>query len=218
MHKSDIIDCVNPRIALRMRWNRLPKVIRSIIERLDYEWIGLTGSWALGLEGPQSDVDLLVYGNTVYDSILDLANRGLIKPCPPRYDRVKEAFTSMLYPLKLVEACWEGVRVTLRILRSITRLPCKRRIPLGPFKAIVELIDIGESHLVPARYRVRVINLHHGPRVSEVVLETWRTRYQELPPGLYKVAGDAWLEEDSIIVSPDIGGSMAPYSWEHPYR
>jgi hypothetical protein len=214
----EITACLNPARALKERWSQLPGGVRYILGKLDYEWVGLTGSWALGLEQASSDVDILIYGDNVYDSLVALAEKGLVTPCPSRRDRVSDPLTSMLYPLKLVEACWAGVRVTLRILRWPTRMPCRRRISLGRFRAVVRLIDVGESHLVPARYKATVIKPLEGPSVERVVLETWRTRYQEMPPGVYEVDGAAWVEEGSIVVSPDIGGKVAPKAWELNYR
>jgi len=215
---NEVITCVDPAKALAGRQGRLPHSIRYILSKLDYEWAGLTGSWALGLEGESSDVDILIYGDSVYDSLIALLEEGLITPCPPRRDRTKNFLASLSYPLKLVEACWGGVRVTLRILRRLTRMPCKRRIPLGRFRAVVELVDMGESHLVPARYRALVVSLLEGPSAESIVLETWRTRYQEIPPGTYEIEGVAWFEEDSVIVSPDIEGKMAPKTWEYSHR
>jgi predicted nucleotidyltransferase len=210
----EVIKCIDPIRVLKERLSQLPESVRYILGKLDYELAGLTGSWALGLERESSDIDILVYGDNVYGSLVALAEEGLIKPCPPRLDRVREPLAFLLYPLKLVEACWAGVRVTLRILRWDARIPCRRRIPLGRFRAVVKLIDIGESYLVPARYRLVVVKQSEGPRVERAVLETWRTRYQEMPPGIYEVDGVAWIEEDSVIVSPDIEGKVASEAWE----
>jgi len=204
--------CIDPSAALKTRMGDLPRSVVRLVEDIDYEWAGLTGSWAIYGEGPHSDVDIVLYGPNVYPSLVELHRKGLLSPCGPRGDRVAEPIASM-YSIKLVESCvGDGVRVTLRILRSIEQRPCRRRIPLGRFSALIELEDVGESYLVPARYKARLLDTFIAGH-SEALLETWRTRYQELPPQVYVFEGEAWIEDDTLILSPDIRGRLAPKAW-----
>jgi hypothetical protein len=199
-----------PDETLKSRYNELPNEIKELLSRIDYEWIGLTGSWAAGLEGPSSDVDLLVYGRDVYASLIEALTVLGWGPCAPRPDRVGNESThlSLLYNLKHVEACKGAHRVTIRILRELESRPCtSRRAPLGLFEGEICLYDIGESYLVPARYRIT------WPQGSGI-LETWRTRYQELPSGKYNVRGELWIDGDTLYVSPDIGGQLQLKAWE----
>ncbi len=209
--------CIDPARALELRWSSLPAQAKRLLNALDFEWAGLTGSWALGFESRQSDVDLLLYGPSVYEYVVEAYERGILRPCGARGDRLAGRAVGLedLYSVKLVEACTGGLRVTLRILRSLEPQPCRRRRPLGVVRGVVELVDVGESYLVPARYKAMLYSVEG---VVPVILETWRTRYQELPPGTYWLEGEAWVEDGAIIVSPDLGGELAPAAWSDSGR
>ncbi|MEB3851464.1 MAG: hypothetical protein LRS49_02630 [Desulfurococcales archaeon] len=208
---SQVIRVVDPERALRQAWRSLPARVRLLIDAVDYEWAGLTGSWAVGLEGEYSDVDILLYGPEAYESIAEAHERLGWEPCgSPRRGRGVGGELGVLYRLKLVELCSGSLRVTLRLLRATEGKPCsKRRVPLGLYKGHVEIVDIGESYLVPARYRAET------PSGRTMVLETWRTRYQELPPGLYRVEGEVWVEDGEMFLSPDVRGFITPAAWLH---
>lgn len=204
---SRVVSVYEPSSALHRAWHALPRHVRSLLERIDYEWAGLTGSWAISAETGRSDVDVVFYGSGVYDSLVEAAQRLGWYSCTPRPDRVRPGSSlGVLYKVKFLELCKGPLRVTIRILRTLNQQPCtRRRIGVGYVRTEVLLEDIGESYLVPARYKLS------GGITG--FLETWRTRFQELPPGLYTLRGEVWIEGNTLYVSPDIGGAIAPKAW-----
>lgn len=195
-----IVNVIDPGVALRLRWLDLPAAARELAEHVEAE--GLTGSWAVAVEGRGSDVDLISFNREAYRALRDLAVEGLLTPCPrrpkwgPRAPRRRS----------LLDACYKGVPFTLRILRVRYRKPCTaKRWLLGRYKGGAVLRDIGESHLIPARYELV------APGIGSLTLETWHTRFQELPEGAYNVDVAVYYSEgEGLIASPDIDGGMEP--------
>ncbi|MGC9209689.1 MAG: nucleotidyltransferase domain-containing protein [Acidilobus sp.] len=204
---------IDPVKALRTA--RVPDVIRDLIDQLGAEWVGLTGSYAIGLQRPDSDVDLLVYSrrpDEIYARLLDLRGSGLISDCDleQRFRKERSSFTLKefltLHPLKVLDSCYKGVPYTLRLLRAIDETPCRSMFtPLGWLTAIGELKPL-EPYLTPATY---IYNAEGG---GEYVLLSWRTRYQELPPGRYLVRGLVQRDEINglLYIVPDLEGYVKP--------
>lgn len=191
----EIVWVPDPSAALKL--SRLPSRIASLLEALDPEWAGLTGSRLLGAEVGVSDYDILVYPRdaaSAVDALLRFWRRGLSEPCTRRGGRSS--------PL---DACAGGTGYTIRMLRTLEPLPCRGVRPfLGWWSGFLEIVDAGvESFLVPARYRARALGL------GEIVLETWRTRFQALPKGCYQARIELFLEGDSILGTPDLGGMLS---------
>ncbi len=204
---SRVVAVYEPASALSKAWYALPQPIKHLLESIDYEWAGLTGSWAISAETSKSDVDMVFYGSEVYGSLVEAAQRLGWYSCAPRPDRMRPGNDlDILYKVKFLELCKGSLRVTIRILRTLSQQPCtRRRIGVGYVKTEVLLEDIGESYLVPARYKLS------GGITG--FLETWRTRFQELPPGLYTLRGEVWVEGNTLYVSPDIGGVITTKAW-----
>ncbi len=200
-----IVQAVDPEEALRARLRDLPPQARELVEILGPGGLGLTGSWAIMGEGPESDVDLVAYNPGVYGALEDLAEEGLIRDCPRLLERdgrrgVRRAGR------RLLDSCYRGVPYTLRILRERGPLPCRcRRTSIGQVEGVLVVVG-GEGHLTPARYQAI------APGLGRVVLESWRTRYHELQPGVYRVRGLAFEDEclGYTVISPDIGGGLEP--------
>ncbi|GBF08504.1 hypothetical protein apy_02290 [Aeropyrum pernix] len=199
---------VNPWSALEIRYRDLPHPIRVLLEEVNPELAGLTGSWAVFAEDGGSDVDLLIYGDPseIYTALESLASRGVIKP--HRHERSHYP----LHGVRLLDSCikYGGVTscYTLRILRYTSPRECSRRLTaIGRYTGPIEIIGEQEpldSILVPARYRSVLLRLR-----VEAVVETWRTSYQELKPGVYE--GDLELFVDQhggITASPDLDGKL----------
>ena len=223
--RNNIDLVVNPFTALQLRLSDLPSEIVELIDYLGSE-VGLTGSWALGFESPVSDVDLIIYGNPshVISVLKELRHYGRIRQCRPTKliaSKVgSEEWMLDHYKARLLESCYRGVPYTIRILRSLNEAPCtERAYPLGVAdNVIVEFKNCDESHLVPAVYKARVISQgYRAKRIiiqNEVTIETWRTRYQELPCGIYELLHPrVTLKNNEVILSVDPGGSLRPISW-----
>ncbi len=200
-----------------MKSVELPRRLMELLEILSPDWVGLTGSSALGLRSGLSDYDFLLYSGSpwrVYSALKDLAAEGKIKECinDVRYLKVRDSWSredyDLLHPLKLLDSCYEDIPFTLRILREVSEKPCCSRFEaLGWLEGPAVIHDIDESYLVPAMYDAYFDGVP-GP----LKLVTWRTRYQELPPGLYLVRGlvQKSLPGGELYVVPDIGGYIRP--------
>ena len=209
-----ITGVVDPETILRVRLFELPESIRSLLDVLNPDWAGLTGSWAVYVETPDSDVDLLVYGEGVYKALEDLGEEGLISQCRRGkwWHSLHPEYRSGLggeLQQRLLDSCIRGYPYTIRILRRTTPAPCSENITyLGKIEGPIEISTGWESHLTPARYRVRILGLDSS---TEAILETWHTRYMELPGGLYRARLSLFLDSNGrLIVSPDIDGSLEP--------
>lgn len=203
-----VISVFDPRVALRIRRAELWPEVRELIEYMNPEWVGLTGSWAVFNERDYSDVDLLVYGNhaEMYKTLRDLKTEGLIEACrlEERFykvgDKLSWADYSRLAYSKLLDSCFKSRPYTLRILRSIAREPCSDVLtPLGYYTGVFEIVDASESYLTPARYIAEANN-------RRFIVETWHTRYSELPLGTYKGKLRLVASREGVIASPDIDG------------
>jgi hypothetical protein len=191
---------INPARALRLRLRDLPEAVRELVEYVNAE--GLTGSWAVFQESPQSDVDLISYRRDSYKALKDLAAEGSLQPCPrePKWGPQPPPRRSLL------DACYKGAPFTLRILRTREKMPCTtKRWLIGRYRGEVVITDIGEGFLTPARYEAFI------PGVGSAILETWHTRYYEIPPGVYSVdLAIYYVEGEGYVASPDLYGRIKP--------
>ncbi len=200
----------------------LPGRIKRFLEEfkdflgLDDLWV--TGSYAVACEGYSSDVDIIaLYDDNVVKTLRDLASEGIVNQCQHERilmkRRVRGPAGAGLDRVKvdssLLDSCFRGVPYTLRLLSTLWEEPCRNPlIPIGTVRVRVRITS-GSPYTVPARYRGEVVELIEGEQVSgEVTIESWRTRYQELSPGLYEVTGLARIASRSgrIIIWPDMDG------------
>ncbi len=194
---------IDPSKVLEIRMSELPGVIVELLEQLDPEWAGITGSWAVFSEKRGSDVDLLLYSyshESIYDRLTKLKNQGLISDCNLRKHNLD---IPRQHGFQLLDACYKGIKYTLRILRRIDKAPCSDIIiPIGKYQGLIRITSSREAYLVPAIYDAIIDDL------GEIVIETWHTRYQEMLPGIYianlNLSYD--LKRGTILASPDIDG------------
>ncbi len=230
--KRNIVVKINPFQAFRLRKNDIPKDILELVEILDAEAVGITGSWALNNEREDSDVDLIIYDENlerVYNMLRKLREDGLIFQCrreKEMFNKVEEPWIVEEYKkVRVLESCYKGIPYTIRLLRSMHEIPClKIVLPLGnASKLLVKIINNRENYLVPARYEVKILE---GPswitdlqeKFDKIVLETWRTRYQELKTGVYEVLfSDIILDEDEVIISVDPQGKLRKHPTARNY-
>jgi len=205
-----VVRVVDPEGALKARRGDLPVEVLELLDILSPEWAGLTGSWAIAGEGPRSDVDLVVYGNhqAIRRALADLRGEGLIAPCDVEYrylkvaDKLSRQAYERLSALKTLDSCYKGVPYTIRVLRRTIREPCEGSAArLGVYEGPLRVTDIGESHLTPARYRAEL-------GVGVAILESWHTRYSELPEGSYRGRLELFYTREGLIATPDIVGYL----------
>jgi predicted nucleotidyltransferase len=211
--RSPEISVVDPSEALKQA--TIPAPLRELLEQLDPEWAGLTGSRALGAAKPSSDFDILVYSSRpseLYKVLEDLAAESKIKECEAniRYSKVGDTWSSqefrLLHSFKLLDSCYMGVPYTLRMLRYAEERECKSSYrSLGWSEGLIRLAESGEKFLVPATYTTTIVGVN-----APVTLVTWRTRYQELPPGLYLARGLLQASGSDLYLVPDIRGYVKP--------
>lgn len=195
--------------------------LEEFIEYLGIEWASLTGSFAVNCERQDSDVDLLaLYKPGIWRALEDLYGDGLIRQCKTRHILEKrsrgpggEALSIERMEKSLTDSCYKGIPYTLRLITSISDYPCYRPlIPLGFVDVVLSLRPIGEPITVPTRYLGKVVRVYRGvvEERDEVVVETWRTRYQELGDGYYRVRGLLRMDsEGRSSIWPDHGGVIA---------
>ncbi|MFN4046530.1 MAG: hypothetical protein ACK4H7_04240, partial [Acidilobaceae archaeon] len=120
---------LDPGESFKVRRGDISGEVLELIDHLNPEWVGLTGSWAIAGERKDSDVDLLVYGDhrDIYATLRDLREEGAIRACNviERYGKVKDMMDWRLYSklstLKLLDSCFKGAPYTLRVLRTLER-------------------------------------------------------------------------------------------------
>ncbi len=208
--RGRIARVIDPESVLKIRRNDIPQAIIELLDIIDPEWAGITGSWAILGEKASSDVDILVYGNhwEVYRALLDLKGEGRIQPCMinERYIKVKDKISWSSY-IKLVErkvldSCYKGVPYTIRILRRLEAEICEGMVArVGSYRGPLKIVETLEPHLTPARYIIDIGGL-------DVLMESWHTRYMELPKGSYTGYLELFYEKGSVIASPDIVGVL----------
>ncbi|MCE4604590.1 MAG: hypothetical protein F7B20_06465 [Aeropyrum sp.] len=199
---------VNPRLALQVRWREIPTPVKMLLRELNPDWAGLTGSWAVFQESSRSDVDILVYipQEEVPEAIRAIARSGLVRPCSkPRSEHPVRGVVR-----RVLDSCitfgGEMSSYTLRLLRSLDARECTTSSEaIGVYEGLVEVRPLSphDPYLVPARYAGVM-------RGEEIVIESWRTSYQELPPGLYRarLRLSVDVRSGTIVGQPDIGGYM----------
>jgi len=224
VRRSEIVDYVDPTSAFRVRRRDLPESILELIDILNPEVVGLTGSWALLSERPRSDVDLIVYDKDplrLYRALVELRDENKISQCRSWEEmRRKISSTWILTEYlrgRLLESCYRGSPYTLRILRRTEPLPCRGSLhPPGRAERLKVFIRSSEeSFLVPARYPVTLLE---GPawllsyvneKNTRVSHETWRTRYQTLKEGIYIVENSLLVSgESEVIIAVDPQGRV----------
>lgn len=217
--RNRIIHTLDPQRVLDLLPARLRKGVADLVSHLGAWWYGITGSWAVSCAAPRSDVDILVYYEPGMErALIDLRREGRIRQCKKNSILVKRGSRRDigtdpdLIDNSVLDSCIDGVPYTLRLLSSWGERGCDTiRVGLGRDRVLLYVEKGG--YTVPSRYRSRVVRPGSILRKdANVVLETWRTRYQELPPGLYIVEGYVILEGQTYIITPDHEGkvSVAP--------
>ncbi len=215
LYKNNIKIYYNPQKILRMRWKELPREARDLLALLEPDWAGLTGSWAVFKETRESDVDLLLYfneKNKIIDILKNIIKKTINfnKKCLKRIIAKRSGRSDIGIDLNIIknsltEICFQDKLFTLRILRRIEPLPCdimeQRRVWLGrgEYRGFMRPLGDVDSLLVPAYYILD----------NKIIVETWRTRYQGLPEGVYCVRGDVFEEKNGVqVISPDLWGGV----------
>ncbi|AFZ71064.1 hypothetical protein Calag_1355 [Caldisphaera lagunensis DSM 15908] len=211
--RNEILKYYDPKEIFIKNVNILPKNIIELVEFLKVEYAGLVGSYLLGYQKKNSDVDLILYGNNneIYENLLQMKREGLIFNCIDRYDKVSDTMTRSEYELfaqrRVLDSCYKGIPYTIRILRQIYSEECRSIYKtLKSFKGEIEIYDNKENFLVPSIYLANSIDL------GKVEIMTWHTRYMELPLGRYYIEGVVQLnvKDNRLIVVPDQGGRIDP--------
>lgn len=211
--REKVTRVISPEAAIETLPGRVKQRILELVEVLGLEWYGVTGSYALGCEGPSSDVDVMgLYRPGLLDALQDLARDGLIRQCK-RQDVIAKrsrgpgglALEVSRIETSLVDSCYRGQPYTLRLVTSLWEEPCHQiLIPYGYAELTGWMRPLGEPITVPTRYRMDTGS-------ETVIVETWRTRYQEIKEGRYRVRGLLRLDAVSgnLVVWPDMGGWIA---------
>ncbi len=188
--------------------------IEELASKIDAAYYGITGSRAIACAGPGSDYDIIVYGvpGDVGDRLERLRAKGVISQCKwasiaskrkPRHPR-DVAVDPVRVRSSLLDSCYKGLPYTLRIIERINEEACGEPIAVvGVYEGPARILEAIDAYSVPARYLVELEG------VGEAILETWRTRYQELAPGRYLVRATLRIEGERQVATPDHGGYIA---------
>ncbi|MEM4511938.1 MAG: hypothetical protein QXK97_01365 [Acidilobaceae archaeon] len=208
--ESLVVTYIDPERALKVRRADLDPRVLELLDTLAPEWAGLTGSWAVFSEKPGSDVDLLVYGDSskLYRALQDLRDEGLIRSCrlEDRLEKTRDLsgpkLSALLAGRRLLDSCYKEHPYTIRVLERLDREPCSERVYYwGRYEGLVKIEEVLGAPAVPTRYRAVLLDIG-----VEAVLETWHTRFAELPRGVY-TARLVLLEERGVVkASPDVDG------------
>ncbi|MEM0340467.1 MAG: hypothetical protein QXV55_02435 [Acidilobaceae archaeon] len=209
---SSVISYIDPEKALKVRRDELDSRVLELIDVISPEWSGLTGSWATFSENLKSDVDLLIYSDPeeVYKVLRDLREERSIAPCDleKRAKKIEDLLDLRYYELisqtRLLDSCYKGYPYTLRVLRTLEREPCSALVyNLGRYEGMLRIKNALGAFAVPALYEVELIDIG-----LKAVLETWHTRFAELPKGFYMARVSLFEERGTLKTSPDIDGWM----------
>lgn len=163
--------------------------------------VGITGSWAYGGESKGSDVDFIIKADDV-EGLVDSLKRLKPEPCQRPLVRLPR-----INGFQILDACVGGVKYTIRVVESLYGRPCGgSRITqvASKIRLQVAIREPIAPYSVPARYS------GYSPGLGDVIVETWRTRYQELAPGEYRMVADLFYDHGRgvLVASPDIGGMV----------
>jgi hypothetical protein len=217
---NEIINCITPWKALE--FTELDSKIKEFINILVPDKVGITGSRAVGCNSPSSDLDLVLFSSEPSElakTLRKLKKSGVISQCSPgrvkrkRVDRRDFSYSEIHINNSVVESCYKGVPFTLRILRETKCTFCDRLsieiVPLGRVEFEARLIpEDPESIMVPSRYLLEP--LKPFDLGGQLYMESWRTRYADLPPGRYLIRGELMfmLRDNLLFISPDFNGGV----------
>lgn len=224
VEKRRILAVYTPWRIAAVRWERIPEPVRRLALEAGADMIGLTGSYSIGCERADSDVDLVLYSRDPIDiaeRLRDAARRRIIKQCSPervlskRRGRPDYSVSLKHITASRTESCVEGVPYTLRILRSPEGRPCEalssKRVYAGKARLFAVLHSRDPDRiLIPARYELEPVRARPSWIIGErVILESFRTRYSDIESGRYYIEGEIFIEDDgTVTVSPDIWGGV----------
>ena len=163
--------------------------------------VGITGSWAYGGESKDSDVDFIIKADDI-EVLIDSLKKLGPKPC-----RRPPVMLPRINGFQILDACVDGVKYTIRVVESLHGRPC------GGFR-VTQLASRIMLHVTIrepiAPYSVPALYSGYSPGLGDIIVETWRTRYQELAPGEYHMVADLFYDHGRgmLVASPDIGGMV----------
>ena len=220
---SRAVAILSPWRAWNVWRDAMPLRFVEALESLPVMRLGLTGSTVLGLRENASDFDIIVVPENLealYNELLRMKEKNIIEQC--QYNRILAkrrrrqdiGVDPKHVASSLVESCLHGVPYTLRVLRAGRAVPCEplhqSTVNLGraTLRLWLEPEEPWEAIAVPARYTAELLAPETGlPR--RLVMESWRTRYAGLAPGVYIVSGELRLTSGGVaVISPDHGGGV----------
>jgi len=198
--------------------------------------LGVSGSLLVGLEGPSSDIDIVVYGREacleVYRALRSMREEGETRPLgPEELMAIYEARSAdtpydlrtflAREPGKLLQGLFRGRAYSIRLIPSRAREPYGllrfRALGTSTIRATVE--DASESIFTPCRYRISEVEVLSGPPGPKpTALSSFRLRFceharvgelVEARGKLEAVYGPGGLLEVRLLV----GGRKGDYIW-----
>ena len=199
------VELLNPVVAFRAAREDIVSLssgMRRLVSVLEGNGVvGITGSWAYGGENRDSDVDFIIKTDDMEALIESLKK---LKPDQCRHPPVA---LPRINGFQILDACVGGVKYTIRVVESLHGRPCggSRVTQIASrIKVQVVIREPISPYSVPALYS------GYSPGLGDIIVETWRTRYQELAPGEYRMVADLFYDHARgiLVASPDIGGMV----------
>jgi len=202
--------------------NRVPTKIRDFIVLLErnisHGEIGLTGSHLLGCPRGESDIDVIIYGELLYDEYMILRKLlGSLNQCSDHMieknyiekismdnsmnlDDYKEIFRS-----KVLEGCFKGKLYSIRLIEaSIANIICRNSYYHKGHAIVNGRLIHKRPYTTPAIYLI-----HDSYSGYSYNVMTWRIRYTELTEGFYVIEGETFVDSNGKLwIIPDHGGRI----------
>lgn len=195
---------------------RYALMLKEMIESLTKIKVGVTGSILLGLDGPESDIDLIVYGlhsgEKFIDILRDLRRKDIVKPVSTVDWLIKTRTDSLTSPEEWLKL--ESRKTLTGVFKN--RLYTCKIVPLpseywedasqmvkeiGRASIICRVIDPRFGKTTPNLYLVKVLEVINGDRLARNASQimSMRSRFAELASGGDIVKVEGRLEEVNVL-------------------
>ncbi|MEM1983275.1 MAG: hypothetical protein QXZ10_02860 [Sulfolobales archaeon] len=220
----DIAVIINPLdVVEALKKSSNKEIIKSALELLSIIAegcgciAGFSGSLAGGYFTNHSDIDLVIYSNTLkcYELLSRLRYEGVLRPLSYEqayselleiHDGIDLRFVNLMRK-RVLQGVFKGFKYTVRLVRCEGPIILKDYMKLSNVMLLVIISDITCSYTTPAYYVSKVVssNTYYVKVGSEVILMTHRIRFTELSPGsLLLIHAPIYVMSGHSLVNLDI--------------
>jgi len=205
---KDIIKVYDPIKKLQSIMNEGPtsKLQKSLVEMvsilerygMNINCLGISGSILVGLDNPDSDIDLVCYG---FDNCKNL--RQVLLEIYQQNERIKQYNNKTIRSLytfrggnidfetfvrietrKILQGTFDNIDFYIRCVKDWKEINEKYGDKIykkiGNAEIEAEIIDDSESFMSPVRYGVKLLKIISGPDVNIIEISSYRGRFCEI--------------------------------------